>query len=129
MCVSAGGGVGSQISMMMVSWAGLWGSLHPYTGILSGSWEWPEGGRANFTYWHDAAVPEMQNYNCMQFLSATCYGKQNTKLQQTNISYIIYHMQMDDGWPSSAAILISILIQYASYRTDQSNKQELSPCF
>lgn len=38
-----------------------------------GIWEWPEGGSANFTYWHDAAVPEMQNYNCMQLLSATCY--------------------------------------------------------
>ena len=40
-----------------------------------GIWEWPESGVANYTDWHMAAVPNLDNFNCMQLLSATCGGK------------------------------------------------------
>ena len=68
---------------------------------VSGIWEWPEGGRANFTFWHDAAVPNIQNYNCMQFLSATCYGRLNNKQIPINKSHqtsssFLFRWTMDD---------------------------------
>ena len=101
MCVSVGGGVDSQIWMMMVSWVGLFIIIKRSYRHVLGIWEWPEGGRANFTFWHDAAVPNIQNYNCMQFLSATCYGKLNNKQTPINKSHqtsssFLFRWTMDD---------------------------------
>ena len=95
MCASPGGGVASQISMMMVRQFS-YSILTPTTVLFSGIWEWPEGGRANFTNWHDAAVPNHENYNCMQLLSATCYGKLET-INTEDIEQPIIYIQMDDG--------------------------------
>ena len=45
-----------------------------------GDWVW-SGSNTPLTYsnWHPAAVPEVKLFNCMQFLSATCYGNSNIK--------------------------------------------------
>ena len=42
-----------------------------------GLWVWAATNTAtNYTDWHPAAVPEVEQFNCMQFLSATEYQGQ-----------------------------------------------------
>ena len=39
-----------------------------------GVWIWSGSGlAATYTDWHPSAVPELDDYNCMQFLSGTVY--------------------------------------------------------
>merc|ERR1719471_2163731 len=55
-----------------------------------GIWEWPESGVANYTNWHMAAVPNLDNFNCMQLLSATC-GDGKWMTYQCSDAYINTH--------------------------------------
>lgn len=49
-----------------------------------GVWSWENSGIATYTNWHPSAKPQINGYNCMQFLSGTHFDAKWMNFQCTD---------------------------------------------